>query len=41
MKKVLYILDDGTKSGLTLNDYVEEADKLMYNDKKAKKAGRG
>jgi hypothetical protein len=35
-----YVITDPASS-LTLNDYVEEADKLMYNEKKIKKAGRG
>ncbi len=35
-----YVITDPS-SPITLNEYVEEADKLMYNDKKTKKAGRG
>ena len=35
-----YVITDPS-SPITLNEYVEEADKLMYNEKKAKKAGRG
>lgn len=35
-----YVITD-PHSGITLNEYVEEADKLMYNVKKAKKAARG
>ncbi len=34
-----FVLTD-PKSNLTLNDYVDEADKLMYNDKKSRKACR-
>ncbi|MCR4807794.1 MAG: GGDEF domain-containing protein [Lachnospiraceae bacterium] len=34
-----YVITD-PQSDLSLNEYVEEADRLMYNQKKAKKAGR-